>query len=135
VRQNRQLVSARRNDLENTLRGVQRSVTTAWERVIAARAAIDALESEVRANGIALEGVQEEALVGQRTVLDVLDAENELFVSQVDLVRARREWVLATYQLKSAIGELTVARLDLPVEPFDDERYYNRVRNRLFGLE
>ncbi len=135
VRQNRQLVTARRNDLENTLRGVQRSVTTAWERVLAARAAIDALESEVRANGIALEGVQEEALVGQRTVLDVLDAENELFVSQVDLVRARRELVLATYQLKSAIGELTVARLDLPVEPYDDERYYNRVRNRLFGLE
>ncbi len=135
VRQNKQLVSARRNDLENTLRGVQRSVTTAWERVIAARAAIDALESEVRANGIALEGVQEEALVGQRTVLDVLDAENELFVSQVNLVRARREWVLATYQLKSAIGELTVAQLVLPVEPFDEERYYNRVRNRLFGLE
>ncbi len=135
VRQNRQLVSARRNDLENTLRGVQRSVTTAWERVIAARAAIEALESEVRANGIALEGVQEEALVGQRTVLDVLDAENELFVSQVDLVRARSVLVLATYQLKSAVGELTVARLDLPVEPYDAERNYNRVRNRLFGLE
>jgi TolC family type I secretion outer membrane protein len=135
VRQNRQLVDARRNDLENTLRGVQRSVTTSWERIIAAQAALAAFEEEERANQIALEGVQEEALVGQRTVLDVLDAEQELFNSQTNRVRARREWVVATYALKSAVGELTVAGLDLPVRPFDDTANYLVQRDRLFGLD
>ncbi len=100
VRQNRQTVDARRSDLENTLRGVQRSVTTAWERVLAARAAIVAFQEVVRANQIALDGVEEEALVGQRTVLDVLDAEQDLFDSQVNLVTAQREAVLATYLLQ-----------------------------------
>lgn len=135
VRQSRQLVDARRNNLEDTLRGVQRSVSTSWERIIAARAAIAALQEEVRANQIALDGVEEEALVGQRTVLDVLDAEQELVNSQTDLVRARREWVVATYQLKSALGELTVAGLDLPVQPFDDTANYLVQRDRLFGLD
>jgi outer membrane protein TolC len=93
------------------------------------------LEEEVRANGIALDGVQEEALVGQRTVLDVLDAEQELFDSETNLVRARREWIVATYQLKSAVGELTVAGLDLPVQPFDDTTNYIVQRDRLFGLD
>ncbi len=135
VRQNRQLVDARRSDLENTLRGVQRSVSTSWERVLAARAAIEAFEEEARANQIALDGVEEEALVGQRTVLDVLDAEQELFASQVNLVQAQREWVLATYQLKSAVGELTVAGLDLEVQPFDAEANYLEQRDRLFGID
>ncbi len=135
VRQERQLVEARRNDLEDTLRGVQRSVTTFWERALAARAAIVALEEEARANQIALDGVEEEALVGQRTVLDVLDAEQELFTSQTDLVRAQREWVVATYQLKSAVGELTVAGLGLAVQPFDAEANYLQQRDRLFGID
>ncbi len=135
VRQNSQLVDARRNELEDTLRGVQRSVTTSWERIIAAQAALAALEEEVRANRIALDGVEEEALVGQRTVLDVLDAEQELFDSQTDVVRARREWIVATYSLKSAVGELTVAGLDLPVQPFDATANYLVQRNRLLGLD
>jgi TolC family type I secretion outer membrane protein len=135
VRQNRQLVEARRSDLEDTLRGVQRAVTTSWERLVAARAAIQAFEEEAQANQIALDGVQEEALVGQRTVLDVLDAEQELFTSQVNLVRAQREWVIATYQLKSSVGELTVAGLSLDVQPFDAEANYLQQRDRLFGID
>jgi TolC family type I secretion outer membrane protein len=135
VRQNRQTVDARRSDLENTLRGVQRAVTTSWERVIAARAAVRSFEEEVRANQIALDGVREESLVGQRTVLDVLNAEQELFTSQTSLVSAQREAVLATYQLKSAIGELTVSGLDLDVQPYDADAYYLRNRDRLFGLD
>lgn len=135
VRQNRQLVDARRSELEDTLRGVQRSVSASWERIIAAQAALAALQEEVRANQIALDGVEEEALVGQRTVLDVLDAEQELFDSQTNVVRARREWIVATYQLKSALGELTVAGLDLPVQPFNDTANYLTQRDRLFGLD
>ncbi|MFO1074085.1 MAG: TolC family outer membrane protein [Geminicoccaceae bacterium] len=135
VRQSRQLVRQRRSELETTHRSVQEVVSASWERLLAATAAIEAFKSEVRANRIALEGVQQEALVGSRTVLDVLDAQQELFTSQVNLVRAQREEVVASYQLKLAVGQLTVSQLNLAVQPFDSQTYYNRQRTRLFGLD
>ena len=135
VRQSRELVQQRRNELESTHRTVQEVVSSSWERLLAATAAIEAFKSEVRANRIALEGVQQEALVGSRTVLDVLDAQQELFTSQVNLVRAQREEVVASYQLKLAVGQLTVSQLNLPVQPFDNQAYYSRQRTRLFGID
>lgn len=134
VRENRQLERQRRNELETTHRTVQEQVAASWDRLLAATAAIEALRAEVRANGIALEGVQQEALVGSRTVLDVLDAEQELFTSQVNLVRARTEEIIASYQLKLAVGQLSVDELNLPVEPYDAEAHYVQARSRLFGL-
>jgi TolC family type I secretion outer membrane protein len=134
VRENRQLVRQRRNELETAHRTTQEQVAASFDRLLAATAAIDALRSEVRANEIALEGVQQEALVGSRTVLDVLDAEQELFTSQVNLVRARTQEIVASYQLKLAVGELTVDELNLGVQPFDAEAHYGATRRRLFGL-
>lgn len=134
VREAGQQVKVQQNTLEGAIRGVQRNVTSAWERLEAARAATDALKSQVRANRIALEGVQQEALVGQRTVLDVLDAEQELFQSQVDLVGAERTAVQASAELKAAIGELTVSELELDTPVYDPQAYYNQQRTRLFGL-
>ncbi|MEZ5826088.1 MAG: TolC family outer membrane protein [Geminicoccaceae bacterium] len=135
VRQSRQTLTQRQKEYEASLRSVQRSVTTAWERLLAARAAIVAIESQVRASRIALNGVQEEAFVGQRTVLDVLDAEQELFQAQTDFVRASSIAVIASYELKSAIGELTVSGLELPVVPYDSSSYYDQQRTRLFGID
>jgi TolC family type I secretion outer membrane protein len=135
VRESRERVRQRRDELETVHRSLQEVVTSSWERLLAATAAIDAFRAEVRANRIALEGVEQEALVGARTVLDVLDAEQELFTSEVNLVRARREEIVASYQLKLAVGQLTVADLKLPVRPFDAAAYYERQRVRLFGLE
>jgi TolC family type I secretion outer membrane protein len=134
VRESRQRVRQQRDILESAHRSVQELVKASWERLLAASAAIEAFRAEVRANQIALEGVQQEALVGARTVLDVLDAEQELFTSQVNLVRASREEILASYQLKLAIGQLTVEGLTLPIEPFDPTGYYERNRTRLFGV-
>ena len=134
VRQNRQTLQQRRGDLKTVMRGVQRQVTTAWDRLKAARSAIEALRAQVRATEIALAGVQEEALVGQRTVLDVLDAEQELFQAQTDLVRAQQIEIFASYQLKAATGQMTVAKLHLDITPYDAEAYYNLQKSRLFGL-
>src|SRR4051794_19901993 len=135
VRQSRQQVESTRNNLETSQRGVTESVASAWEQLIAARAAIQSLRDAVRANEIALEGVRQEALVGARTVLDVLDAEQALFTSQVNLVRAERVEVVTSYQLKSAVGQLTVADLRLATQPYDPEAYYRRNRDRLFGID
>jgi TolC family type I secretion outer membrane protein len=135
LRAARQTVEARRNDLDAAYRSVQQSVASAWDRLLAATAAIVALRAEVRANDIALKGVQEENLVGARTVLDVLDAEQELFSSRVNLVRAEREEILASFQLKAAIGELTTEGLGLKVERYDAERNFRMTRNKLMGLQ
>lgn len=134
VRQTKQLVRQRRDDLEATFRAVREEVTAAWQELTTARTNIDSFTEQVRAAEIALEGARQEALVGQRTTLDVLDQENELFQAEVDLVRAQRNQIVAGYRLKAAVGELTAEGIDLPVEPYEDEAYYERVRDKLFGL-
>jgi outer membrane protein len=134
VRQNKQTVRQRRDDLEDTLRAVRDEVTTAWEALVTATSRIESIGAQVRANEIAVEGARQEALVGQRTTLDVLDQESDLFQSQVDLVQARRDQIVASYRLKAAVGELTPAGLGLPVEPYNEEAYYDDTRNRWIGL-
>jgi len=80
-----------------------------------------------------LDGVIREANVGQRTVLDVLDAEQEHLDNQVQLVRAHREEVISAYRLLSAIGKLTPTGLGLSVEQYDPSVYYNDVANKWIG--
>jgi outer membrane protein len=134
VRQTKQTVRQRQDDLESTFRSVRDEVTNSWQALITATTQIDSRAAQVRANEIAVEGARQEALVGQRTTLDVLDQESDLFSSQVDLVTSRRDQVVASYRLKAAVGELTVRGIDLPVEAYNPEAYYADTRNRLFGL-
>ena len=135
VRESRQRVRQQRDQLESAHRSVQELVTASWERLLAATAAIDAFKRRgARQPDRARRRRSRRRWSGARTVLDVLDAEQELFTSQVNLVRAGREEVLASYQLKLAVGQLTVEGLELPVEPFDAVAYYERNRTRLFGV-
>ena len=92
-------------------------------------------QSEVVAQEIALEGVTEEQRVGARTILDVLDAEQELLDARVGLARAERDVIVDSYDLLSAVGRLTAEDLALPVEFYDINRNLDAVRNRLFGTD
>jgi TolC family type I secretion outer membrane protein len=134
VRQTKQTVRQRLDDVETTYRAVRNEVTAAWQAFVTATTQIESRQAQVQANEIAAEGARQEALVGQRTTLDVLDTESDLFLSQVDLVQSRRDQIVASYRLKAAVGELTVVGIDLPVEPYDPDAYYLDVRNRLIGL-
>jgi TolC family type I secretion outer membrane protein len=134
VRQNKQIARQRDEQLVSTQRGVAETVTTAWETLQTSTSNIQSRQAQVRANRIALEGVEQEAQVGSRTVLDVLDAEQELFGSQVELVRAQANEAIAAYALLASVGQLTADRLELPVEQYDAEAYYKENRSRLFGL-
>jgi TolC family type I secretion outer membrane protein len=134
IRQTKQTVRQRRDDLEDTFRAVRDEVTNSWETLVTATSRIESIGAQVRANEIAVEGSRQEALVGQRTTLDVLDQESDLFQSQVDLVQARRDQIVASYRLKAAVGQLTVAGIGLPVQPYNDEAYYDANRNRWIGL-
>jgi outer membrane protein/adhesin transport system outer membrane protein len=134
VREAKQRVSQRRQDIEVQRRLAAQTATTAWQALETARAQIQSFEAQVRAAEIALEGVQQEAAVGSRTVLDILDAEQELLNGRVSLVQARRDEVVASYQVVSAVGRLTALELGLPVEAYDSERYYQEYRDTWWDL-
>ncbi len=135
VRQARQLNNQRKIEIESAVRDVREAVTQAWEQLEAARADIQSTEEQVRANTIALEGVQQEAQVGSRTTLDVLDAEQELLNSQVSLVSARRTVFVAMYDVLAAVGNLNAEEMALDVEFYDPEVNYKRVRNKWSGTD
>ncbi len=109
------------------------SGASAWEGLITAQARVSAFATQIEANVIALEGVEREASVGSRTVLDVLDAEQELLDSRVSHVRAQRDEVVAIYELKSAMGQLTARDLELPVTLYDPREHYREVKDKWFG--
>jgi TolC family type I secretion outer membrane protein len=130
VREAKQTAGQRRMEIVEEQRNTVESTTRAWESLKTARAQIGSIKAEIKAHSIALEGVREEAKVGDRTVLDILDAEQEYLDSKVSLMRAQRDEFVAGYTLMSAIGRLSVARLGLYVTPYDTEKYYHQVRNR-----
>jgi len=133
LRQDKQIAAAARRDIDRFRRNAIQRATQAWTDFETAQAQIRSFTKSVEANTVALEGVQNEALVGARTVLDVLDAENELLNSQVGLVRARRDEGVAVFELLLASGELTAQRLELPVDYYDPEKHYREVRGKWFG--
>ncbi len=134
VRRSKQIASQRRLEYEEARRAVFEEVTRAWESLITAQAQISAFQAQVRAAELALEGVEQEAIVGLRTTLDVLDAEQEVFAAGVNLVSAERDAVVSSYWVKATIGELTAVALELPVERYDADAHYRSVRDKWFGL-
>lgn len=134
IRAAKQVASQRRIQIVEAERNAAENGSRAWENLKTTQASIRAFESETRANRIALEGVKQEASAGLRTVLDVLDAEQELLDARVNLIRARRDEVVAGFELQAAVGWLTSRRLSLPVERYDAEEHYDNVRNKVWGL-
>ena len=133
VRQAKELVGQRRNELDSARRVAAETVITCWRQLDAARSRVVSFEAQVKANEVALNGVRQEALVGSRTTLDVLNAEQELLNAQVSLISARHDVQVAYYGVLSGIGRLTARTLGLPVEYYDEERYYKEVGSRWVG--
>ncbi len=116
-------------------RRAQEQARQSWAGLQSASAQIVSVEAEVAAQEIAYEGVQQEAQVGSRTVLDVLDAEQELLDARVDLVVAQRNEIVAAYELLQAIGRLTAQDLGLDVAIYDPNRNFRDVEDKLFGSD
>ncbi len=135
VREAKQVASQRRLLVREAIRQARDDAISAWELLLTARAQIAALQESVRANEIALEGVRQENAVGARTVLDVLDAEQELLDAQVSLVSAQRDEVVASFSVLSAIGRMTAADLRLATAVYDPQQDYRAVREKWFGLD
>src|SRR6266446_5305988 len=106
----------------------------AWVANEGAKIAVSASESEVRAAGVALEGVRKEAQGGQRTTVDVLNSQQDLISAKARLIGAQRDRVIASYTLLSAIGRLDVKTLVLNTPDYLPEVHYHQVRDAWHGL-
>ena len=135
IREAKENVNRIRLLVDNQRREVVELAASSFENYQTTLAQIESLRAEVQSAEIALEGVQQEATVGARTVLDVLDAEQELLDAQVNLVAAERNAVVASFGLLSAIGRLTAQDLGLPVEIYDYDRHYLDVESKYYGTE
>ncbi len=119
----------RRAILLQTTDGIKQNVANAYARLAVARSAIEAGQNQVRAAQIAFEGTREEASLGARTTLDVLDAEQELLDARTTLISAGVDEFIAAYTVLSTIGGLTANSLNLPVQRYDPTVYYNLVKD------
>lgn len=135
TRQKKQIYNQRRIQVEEQRRAVRQLVVQAWENLNTARSNIEARRAQVEASRVALEGVQQEAEVGSRTTLDVLDQEQEYLDARVAEVQARRSEYVAAFTLLSSVGRFNARTLGLPVEAYDPVANYDRVRNKWFGTD
>ncbi len=134
VRQQQALQSAAMSAIHDVTRQIRETVENAWSDLLVARSSIRAGRQQVRAAQLAFEGVREEAKLGARTTIDVLDAEQDLLDARSDLVSSMRDEYVAGYNLISAIGALTVADQGINVEQYDPSGNYNEVNDKLFGF-
>ncbi len=134
IREAKERLGQREIDLAVTRARVRADVISAWGDLQAATAQVRAAESGVAASQLALSGIVQERDVGQRTTLDVLDAQQDLLDARTALVRAQRDRVVASYALLATTGGLTAANLGLPVQLYDSSAHYTAVRNEIFSL-
>jgi outer membrane protein len=134
TRQAEQTVGQRQSQVDDARRQAVQTATQNWETLQAARAAIASFGTAVRAAQIALEGTQQEALVGTRTVLDVLIAEQQLFTTQSQLVTSEHDASLAEFNLTAATGRLIAPDMKLPVKLYDMDRHYREVKDKWLGF-
>jgi len=133
IRQARQQEQQTRREVDDARRNAIQLLVSAWETYQAARSTADSTRAQIRSNQIALEGVQREAIVGSRTTLDVLNAEQSLLNSRSTLVQNLANVVTASYSVASAVGRLTARDLALPVPLYDETAYYQAVHDRWIG--
>jgi outer membrane protein len=134
IRQSKETLGQQRISLDSERDQIQATVQQAWGQLEAAKAQIQATTAQVNSAEIALNGVREEARVGQRTTLDVLNAQQELVNARVALVTAQHDRVVASYSLLSAVGGLSARGLHLKTTIYDPMTHYHQVRDAWGGV-
>lgn len=133
VREAKQIANQYRILLAKTRQDVRAETTAAWERYQSTKAQIKSIKAQIKASKIALDGVIREANVGSRTVLDVLDAEQEHLDNQVSLTKAHREEIVSAFALMMAIGRMNPDGLSLNIDTYNPKDYYDDVQGKWIG--
>jgi outer membrane protein len=134
VRQEKERLGQARIDVDVARDEVRQVLTSAWTQMLAAQASVAANKQLVSAAQLALDGVVEERKVGQRTTLDVLNAQKDVTDARIGLVNSERDVVVAGYAVLSGSGRLSMRRLGLGVAEHKPEEHYKAVKDKWFGL-
>lgn len=134
VRKSKESLGQARIDADVNRDRVRQAVAAAWAQYVASQEAVSANRQLVSAARLALNGVSEERNVGQRTTLDVLNAQADVTNAQINLASAERDVVVASYAILSAMGRLSASQLGLQVALHRPEEHYNAVKDKWFGL-
>jgi outer membrane protein len=134
TRQAKELTTQSRLVLEQVRNQARTAVASAWVSNEGTKVALTAAEAEVRAANIALQGVRREAVGGQRTTIDVLNAQQDLTMARTRLILSQRDRIIASYTLLSAIGRLDVNVLKLETPDYLPEVHYHQVRDAWHGV-
>jgi outer membrane protein len=134
IRQSKETLEQQRLNLEQVRDQARADLVTAWGQLLAGKAQIASSQAQVEASEIALIGTRKEATVGQRTVLDVLNAQQALVNARVALVTAQHDRVVASYAVLSAVGRLSPQVLHLTTSVYDPGVHYHQVRDSWFGV-
>jgi outer membrane protein len=134
IRQSKETLAQQRLNLETTRDQTRANTVTAWGQLVAGKAQVASAQAQVQASEIALNGVREEAKAGQRTTLDVLNAQQALVNARVALVTAQHDRVVASYSVLNNVGRLSPQVLNLPTITYDPSVHYQQVRDSWFGV-
>ena len=134
IRQSKESLAQQRLVLEQTRDQTRAIVVTAWGQLVAGKAQVSSAQAQVTASEIALNGVREEAKAGQRTTLDVLNAQQALVNARVALVTAQHDRVVASYNVLQAVGRLSPQVLKLSTTVYDPSVHYRQVRDSWVGV-
>lgn len=135
IRQSKESLGQARIQVDVTRDRVRQAAVSAWTQYVAARESVSANRELVAAQQLALDGVIEERNVGQRTTLDVLNAQADVINAQINLASSQRNVVVASYAIVSAMGGLTAERLGLQVAVHRPQEHYDAVKNKWIGTK
>jgi len=134
IRQSKENLAQQRLTLDTTRDQTRAGVVQAWGQLVANKAQVVSAQAQVTAAEIALNGVREEAKAGQRTTLDVLNAQQALVNARIALVTAQHDRVVSSYSVLSAVGRLSPQVLGLATTVYDPSVHYQQVRDSWFGV-
>jgi outer membrane protein len=134
IRQSKETLAQQRLNLDQMRDQTRANTVTAWGQLVAGKAQVASAQAQVSASEIALNGVREEAKAGQRTTLDVLNAQQALVNARVALVTAQHDRVVASYAVLSAVGRLSPQVLNLATSTYDPSVHYQQVRDSWYGV-
>lgn len=134
VRQAKKSASKVRYDLEETKKAVIEAVVSAYQDFEVAKASIVSNKTAIDASEIALDGTQQEAKVGSRTTLDVLDAEQDLFEAKANFISSQVDEVVSSYTILAHVGRLNAQELGLDVNLYNPDEYFDKVKYKIIGF-
>ena len=134
IRQSKETLAQQRYNLDTIRDQTRANVVTAWGQLVAGKAQVASAQAQVTASEIALNGVRDEARAGQRTTLDVLNAQQALVNARVALVTAQHDRVVASYAVLNAVGRLSPQVLHLATSAYDPSAHYHQVRDKWIGV-